>query len=339
MKLKDCMALVELPYFELDGKGRLALAAGVAERIIDFHTHLGLNFLFAPAVDVDREDEETKTFFPLRGNPVDLDVYAALAFTPENARIMEKENLKQAWRNNGFAATHSAKNLVNECDRMKVERSVILAIDYPLGPLSRTSELYLRAAKKYPRLVPFVSVHAYHPFMEKKVRALRAGGGKGMKIHPPMQLVRANNPRVKKLLKLCGELGLPCLFHTGASDVAPAFQKDLPRIAYFWEPVREMPEVTFIFGHAGIHMYQEAIRLAQQYNNVYLELSGQPASRIREMLDAGLEDRLLFGSDWPFYPIAFPLAKALLATEGAPAARKKLLYDNAQGLMEKFHII
>jgi uncharacterized protein len=338
MKLKDCMALVELPYFELDEKGKLKLRAEVAERIIDFHTHLGLNYLLAPAVDLDREDDEVKTFFPLRGNPVDLDVYAALSFTPENAHIMEKENLKQATFNNGFAATHSAKNLVNELARMRGERSVILAIDFPLGPLSRTSELYMRAAKKYPQLIPFVSVHAYDLFMEGKVRGFKAAGAAGMKIHPPMQLVRANNKKVMKLIKLCGELSLPCLFHTGASDVAPAFQKDLPRIDYFWEPVAAMPEVTFILGHGGIHFYQEAIKLAQQHQNVYIELSGQPASRIREMLDAGLEDRLLFGSDWPFYPIAFPLAKTLIATEDAPAARKKLIYDNAKKLLERFKI-
>jgi predicted TIM-barrel fold metal-dependent hydrolase len=338
MKLKDCLALAEVPFFELDDQGRLVLAQGIADKIIDFHTHLGLHFLFAPAVDIDREDPETKTFFPLRGNPLDMEVYAALAFTPENARIMEKENLKQAWRNNGYAATHSAKNLLAELDRTRVEKSVILAIDYPLGPLSRNSELYLRAAQKYPRLIPFVSVHAYQPGMEKKVRAFREQGAAGMKIHPPMQLVRANNPRVKKLLQLCGELGMPCLFHSGASDVAPAFQKDLPRIAYFWEPVAEMPEVTFILGHAGIHMYQEAIKLAQRHSNVYLELSGQPPARIREMLEAGLEDRLLFGSDWPFYPIAFPLAKVLLATEDAPAARQKILYDNARGLLTRFGI-
>jgi uncharacterized protein len=338
MVIKDCIALSELPYFELDDQGRLKLAAGVADKIIDSHTHLGLNYLFAPAVNLDREDREAQTFFPLRGNPVDTDVYAALAFTPENAKIMEHENLKQGLRNNGYAATHSAKNLTDELARMNGVRCIILAIDFPLGPFSRTSELYMRAAQKYPQLIPFVSVHAYDPFMESKVRKFKAAGAVGMKIHPAMQLVRANNKRVMRLIKLCGELKLPCLFHSGSSDVAPAFQKDLPRVEYFREPIAAMPEATFILGHSGIHMYREAIELAQKYPNVFLELSGQPPARIREMIDAGIEDRLLFGSDWPFYPIAFPLAKTLLATENLPAVREKLLFTNARDLLARFGV-
>lgn len=339
MKFKDCYALSELPYFELDERGGLRLAAGVADRIIDMHCHVGLNYLFAPAVDLDREDPEPETFFPMRGNELDMDTYSAQSFTGENAHRMEKENLKQAWRNDGWARTHSAKNLCNEMDRYNVTASVILAIDMPLGPLSRTSEHFLRAAEKYPRLIPFVSVHPYDLFMERKTRRFKSLGAKGMKIHPAMQLMRANNKRAMRLAKLSGELGLPCLYHTGGSDVAPAWQQDLPHIKYFWEPVREMPEVTFIMGHGGIHYYRELIELAKAYDNVWIELSGQPPARIREFLDAGLEDRLMFGSDWPFYTEAFPLAKVLLATEDAPEARQKLLYDNARGLLDKFGIL
>ena len=38
------------------------------------------------------------------------------------------------------------------------------------------------------------------------------------------------------------------------------------------------------------------------------------------------------GSDWPFYHQATGLAKALLATEGDPALRRRVLYDNAASL-------
>jgi hypothetical protein len=338
MKLADCQALDTLPYFKRDDKGALVLADGVADKIIDFHAHIGLNYLLARPVDLDREDDEPKTFFPPRGNPVDLDVYSAVCFTEEYEKIAQRETIKQAYTTSGFAGTHTARNLANEMARMKVENTVILAIDFPLGPLSRTSQLFLKAAGKYPRLIPFVSVHAYDMFMEKKVRALRAAGGAGMKIHPPMQLVRANNKRVMKLIKLCGELKMPCLFHTGASDIAPKFQQDLPAIKHFREPVERMPEVTFIFGHAGIHMYKEGIEMVKQHGNVYLELSGQPPARIREMIDAGISDRLLFGSDWPYYMVALPLAKVLLATEGMAEVRKKILYDNARALLDRMGV-
>ncbi len=338
MKLADCLALSDLEYFELNEKGKLVLAGGVADKIIDFHTHVGMNYLFAPPVDLDRFDDEIETFFPLRGNPVDLEVYSAQSFTKENARIAEKETVKQGLLNGGFARTHTARNLIDEMDRMNVVNSVILAIDFPLGPFSRSSELHLEAARKYPRLIPFISVHPYAPGMEKRARLLKEMGGVGMKLHPAMGLFRANNKRAVKVAELCGKLNLPVLCHTGGSDIAPQWQQDLPHVKYFWGPVEAMPETTFIFGHAGIHYYREAIELAREFDNVHLELSGQPPSRIREMLEAGIEDKLLFGSDFPYYVLALPLAKVLLATKGAPEARRKLLYGNAARLLDKFGI-
>ena len=39
---------------------------------------------------------------------------------------------------------------------------------------------------------------------------------------------------------------------------------------------------------------------------------------------------MVFGSDWPFYPLAATLAKVLLVTEGTPDARAAILRDNAE---------
>lgn len=338
MILPECEALDQLPYFDRDARGKLKLADGVADKIIDFHTHLGWHFLFTKPVNQDLSTDEVLTFFPQRGNPLDLDHYASQDYTPESTKVAELETLRSIWSTQGFARTHTAKNLVAEMDRFRVTHAVILAIDFPVGPGSRNSQIYLESARRYPRLIPFVSVHPYNPFMEKKVRKLQAAGGVGMKIHPPMQLVRANNPRSIKLAKLCGELGLPCLYHSGASDIAPKWQEDLPAIKHFWKPVEQLPNTTFIFGHSGIHLYKEAIALGKDHPNVYLETSGQPGWRIREMIEGMGPDRILFGSDWPYYTIPFPLAKALQATDDRPEIRRKILYENAKNLLAKFGV-
>ena len=49
---------------------------------------------------------------------------------------------------------------------------------------------------------------------------------------------------------------------------------------------------------------------------------------------AGAEQRLLFGSDWPFYHIGMSLAKVLLCTESRHRrfARGRILRDNALAL-------
>lgn len=338
MHLADCEALDTLQYFEHNCAGELVLCEGIADKIIDFHTHIGLSFLGSPPVDLDREDPETKPFFPIRDNPIDLTTYSAASFNKQSAKIARKESVRQAFTKKGYSGTHTPKNLLREMGYNRVTNSVILAIDFNLGALSKNSETYMKAAQKFPRLIPFVSVHPKDARMEHKVRKFREQGAVGMKIHPPMQFIRANHKQCMKLTKLCGELGMPCLFHTGASDIQPRFQDDYCRIEYFREPVRSQPETTFILAHGGIYFYKELIELARNHENVIIELSGQPAGPIREMIDAGLEDRMLFGSDWPYYIESLPLAKVLLATDDAPDIREKILHGNAVRLLNSFGV-
>ena len=147
MILKDLQELDTLEYFEKNSKGELVLCEGVAEKVIDFHTHLGLSFLASPPLDLDREDDEAKTFFPARGNPSDLSFYSAKSFTEESGKIAQRESVKQAFTKSGYSGTHTPKNLIKEMDRNRVTHSIILAIDFPLGALSRNSQTYLKASR------------------------------------------------------------------------------------------------------------------------------------------------------------------------------------------------
>ena len=77
---------------------------------------------------------------------------------------------------------------------------------------------------------------------------------------------------------------------------------------------------------------EEALGLAQRYPNAYLEISSQGLANVRRMVEEAPPDRVLFGSDWPFYHQAPSIAKALLATEGEPGLRRALLWENAARL-------
>ena len=45
-------------------------------------------------------------------------------------------------------------------------------------------------------------------------------------------------------------------------------------------------------------------------------------------------DRVLYGTDWPFYHQALTLARVLIATEDDPALRRAVLHDNAARLLD-----
>ena len=77
----------------------------------------------------------------------------------------------------------------------------------------------------------------------------------------------------------------------------------------------------------------QALAYAKQHSNVYLELASQSVTNVKRILDEAPIDRVMMGSDWPFYHQATSLAKVLIATEGRSAeVRSSVLHDNAARL-------
>ena len=88
-----------------------------------------------------------------------------------------------------------------------------------------------------------------------------------------------------------------------------------------------------MLGHAGARDVADAIPLAKRYPNVWLDIHGQGVTKLNELIERVGSQRLLYGTDWPFYHLAATLAKVLLVTEGRPDVRRAILRGNAERLL------
>jgi predicted TIM-barrel fold metal-dependent hydrolase len=136
-------------------------------------------------------------------------------------------------------------------------------------------------------------------------------------------------------MELATSYHMPVLFHCGFTPLSPRWQKRFSVMEDYEKIVSWYTKTPIILGHTGIDEWEKAVQIAKKYDHVYLELSGQPPQVIKKIIQVLGDDRLLFGSDWPYYPAALPLAKVLLATEGLEKTREKLLYGNAHKLLLK----
>ncbi len=101
-----------------------------------------------------------------------------------------------------------------------------------------------------------------------------------------------------------------------------------------YQPMLErFPEVQFVLGHAGARDVADSFSLARRHRNAWLGVHGQGVSTLHRLIEELGADRLLFGSDWPFYHLAATLAKVLMVTEGRPDQRHAILRGNADRLM------
>lgn len=337
MRFADIFDLIRLPYFELNADNKVVLRAQYKQySIIDSHTHLGWSYLFARKINLSLFHEKTKYFFPERSNSFDISHYTAVDFEKNNAKKARFETVRGAFNARGYSKTHTIPNILEEMNRMGIDKSIVLAIDFPL--VSKNSEHILSSIASHEegkkRLIPFISLHPMERDKEKKLKQFLLLGARGIKLHPQIQLFKPTHKGAYEIYELAKTHKLPILFHTGLSPISPQWQRRFVEFSHFKKICADFPDNLFIFGHSGVLDYKEAMQLSKKYKNVYLELSGQPPQVIKEMIEMNGYEKLIFGSDWPYYPSVLPLAKVLVATERMDEKiRRAILCDNVRRIV------
>jgi predicted TIM-barrel fold metal-dependent hydrolase len=334
--------LAELPWFELDSEGRLVLVAQDVPAPIDFHAHFGINLLFAPNIDLEAEPERVRHLLDCDaeqpGCPLDLDVYINGNFRAEDLSKLRRGAVAQATIGSEAAETHTMTALRLEMEDMRVERALILPIAFGLPFGDDLTERWLDAiaASSTPeRFVRGASVVPGDPEALDKLRGYAARGARVVKLHPTMQRFAPDDPAAMEIYAECGRLGLPILFHAGRAGIEPEATHGYA-VARHYEPMlAEFPEVDFVLGHAGARDVEGMLPIAKRHRNAWMEIHGQGVSSLAHLLDELGPERLLFGSDWPFYHQGATLAKVLLVTQQRPDARADILRRNALRLLAR----
>ena len=323
--------MAALPWFARSDENRLVLRDRSVGPILDLHTHLALSYVRPPSVDLGKLHPETRHYLP-SCCALDLDVYANRNMTPAHVRALRRDLTLRSLGPRGMRATHTVPNLLREMDEIGIRAALLLPIDYPV--LSRNAEVALGEARKHSdRLLSFGSVHPFAPDAERRLDGQLAAGARGVKVHPAVQLVRPDARRARRLYRLCGEREMVVFWHCGPAGIEPRLGRYLNQVRWYEAPIRENPRTIFVLGHAGARQFDEALALQRRHPNVWLETSSQSLRNVRRMVAEGDTTRIVHGSDWPFYHPAISVAKVLIATEGRPDVRHRILWANGARLL------
>jgi predicted TIM-barrel fold metal-dependent hydrolase len=164
-------------------------------------------------------------------------------------------------------------------------------------------------AREYPdRLLSFGGIDPRAPDVRERMEALISKYEiRGVKIHPPHQLLYPNAYRTEGLkglevvYSMAEDNGLPVMIHTGTS----IFPRALVR---FGDPLAlddvavDFPNLQIIMAHGGRPFWTEqAFFLLRRHKNIFLDISSIPPKRLLHYFPR-LEEvasKSLFGSDWP----------------------------------------
>jgi len=153
----------------------------------------------------------------------------------------------------------------------------------------------------------------------------------GLKIHPSFHGVPPEDPSYEPVWRFAVEHDLPILTHSwSVSDYNPVQYLSTP--GRFEHYAQKFDDVRLVLGHAGGRGTgrHEAVRLANEYANVYLDFAGDIFCYrlIESLAEAVPADKILFGSDFPWVDPRAHLSRVLLADIDL-SAKTRILRDNA----------
>jgi uncharacterized protein len=156
-------------------------------------------------------------------------------------------------------------------------------------------------------LDPLQSPEGMAAELENRVTVL---GAKGLKLHPLVSEFYPGDQRMWPVYGKARELGIPVLFHSGGSEL-PGYDSQYARPSQFEKMAQAFPGLTIILGHFGRGYYEEVVPLARKCPNLFFDTAacfqlpgsnpeGQ-AGLLCEMIKKVGANRVLFGSDWPWF--------------------------------------
>ena len=334
--------LAELPFFALDPGGRLRLVDDSVPDAIDLHAHLGISVLFEPELDLQARTDRVRHLLDCDatdpGCELDLDVYVNANFDEQALRTLQWTTVTQGLWGNDFIRTHTIPNLLAEMDAMRVERSVILPIvmGLPFGDeLAAKWQTAIDRAGVADRLLAGASVHPRDPDMVAQLEAAAASGARVLKLHPTVQAFYPDDEDLMAVYQAADRLGLVVFFHGGRAGIEPESRHRYALPRHYEAAFSSFPSLPFVLGHAGARDGEAMLELGLRYPNVWFGIHGQGLSHLDQMIRRTGGERLLFGTDWPFYHLAASLAKVLIVTDDPRRAgiRHAILRGNAERLL------
>jgi predicted TIM-barrel fold metal-dependent hydrolase len=215
--------------------------------------------------------------------------------------------------------TIHVSDLVHLLDKYDVERAIVFPNPNVGDKYPEMNDYIAKSVRKYPkRLVGFGRVDPRREdAIEELTRMKNDLGLTGLKLHPMVECFRPDHPFFDKFFQEVSKLDLPILFHTGDGFSSPGL---ISKIA------RRYPKLPIILGH----LKEGALNIMEQFDDVYVETSGTLPDLIELAADID-ENRILFGSDAPYY--RYPTQTAIVeAAKISQNAKKKIFRENFEKL-------
>ena len=211
-----------------------------------------------------------------------------------------------------------AASMVKTMDRVGVDSICLSAMEAFCGDPWRGNDAVVDAIRQFPgRIYGYFSPNPSYPELDFASYFAKEPGMVGFKIHAMLNHAEIDDPRYFPCYEYAHQKGMPVLIHTW--DIY-----EIRQVARMAERFKGCP---FLIAHSGMRTYDvrlEVIDTVKRLENVYVDTA------ISVCYDGAIEwiagqigvDRLLYGSDLPFYDCRQVAGKLAMSNLSDPDKRK-----------------
>lgn len=227
-----------------------------------------------------------------------------LKISPEQAR---DEILSQGYDPDG-------KKLLEEMNEAGIDKSVVLALDLGIG-LGEPEKDVEEINKSFSEIAQrnngrFIAFAGIDPRRENAAvlfeRAIAEWGMKGLKIHPTAGFY-PNSKECYALFEIAEHYNIPVLTHSGT--MFPPLKGKYAHPIYLDDVTVDFPNLNIIAAHLGGPWKDELLSLMKTRDNLFADISSyqfgyhqSPTTfrkTLRDAIDIGGDEKILFASDFP----------------------------------------
>lgn len=167
--------------------------------------------------------------------------------------------------------------------------------------VARINDYLMSTAATYPdRLIGFGTLHPEMDDVRAEAERIRAGGLRGVKLHPDFQHFYLDGDRAIEMFRILAEMNLPVLVHTGDKRYPYSEPARMARV------LKAVPELKAICAHlGGWSVWSEAWKELADLPNAWVDTSSslyaltpEDAAAIIRRYDG---THVFFGTDYPMW--------------------------------------
>lgn len=349
-KKKKYIILSENQELELTSNGDFIIKKELAENyeIIDFHCHSyeGLFQLFPPFLQK-KKTVFNKSLMDLSCFPFSIDLFDLnkIYFSDCPTKLFSLDGIQTKIKlfTGAFVLNYATtKKLLKDMDDNCISQAVIQQIN---PPNKNSADIMEEIVTQNERLYTFGAIHPFDKNIDSKINHYMNLHIKGWKINPHVCGFSIDCEKSLTLMEKLSRTGLPILCCSGLGLPQDVLLTNIPskqtkkdvlnqKLDKYERVLDIFPNTIFILAHSGCFEFEKMVDLLKNHQNVYTDISIQPAKHIKTLINEIGYERILFGTDYPFVTQAFSILSVLRATNNENE-RTFIFSKNAKRLLRE----